>query len=175
MHYRRARAAGGSFFFTVNLADRRQDYLTRYVQDLREVFRKTRDKYPFHIEAMVVLPDHLHAIWRLPEGESDYAGRWSLIKSRFSCAVPAGEWVSDSRLAKRERGIWQRRYWEHQIRDAEDWRRHVDYIHFNPVKHGYVRRVVDWPFSSFHRFVREGVLPRDWGGGEWDEVGNAGE
>ncbi len=113
---------------------------------------------------MVVLPDHLHAIWALPPGDADYPLRWALIKSTFSRSLPKTEFIRDSRLAKRERGIWQRRYWEHQIRDEADLQAHVDYLHFNPVKHGYVRCVADWPFSSFHRYVRQGLLPADWAG-----------
>ena len=113
---------------------------------------------------MVVLPDHLHVIWTLPEDDANFATRWRLIKSRFSHAIPAGESVSNSRLTKGERGIWQRRFWEHTIRDENDFARHVDYIHINPVKHGLVTRVVDWPYSSFHRLVKLGVYPEDWAG-----------
>jgi putative transposase len=114
--------------------------------------------------ACVVLPDHLHCIWTLPEGDAGIANRWRQIKSTFSRALPADERRSQRRLAKSERGIWQRRYWEHLIRDERDLRNHIDDIHFNPVKHGHVARVADWPQSSFHRFVREGVLPANWCG-----------
>jgi putative transposase len=103
---------------------------------------------------MVVLPDHLHAVWTLPEGDANYATRWRLIKSAFSRSLATGEPISDSRAAKGERGIWQRRYWEHTIRDANDFARQMDYIHINPVKHGLVPRVSDWPYSSFHRMVK---------------------
>src|SRR5438067_5315254 len=133
--YRRNFIAGGSFFFTVNLAERRLRLLTQHIDELRTAFRETRRHHPFAIDAMVVLPDHLHAIWTLPEGDSDFATRWSLIKATFSRALPSTEWRSDSRLSKRERGIWQRRYWEHTLRDYEDVAFHADYIHFNPVKH----------------------------------------
>jgi REP-associated tyrosine transposase len=129
---------------------------------LRAAFRSARVRHPFAIDAIVVLPDHLLTIWTLPEGDGDFAGRWNLIKGGFSRALPRVERVSASRLRKRERGIWQRRYWEHTLRDDDDFARHVDYIHFNPVKHGYVERVQDWPFSSFHRMVRLGLYPESW-------------
>jgi len=160
--YRRNFVAGGSYFFTVNLADRRLALLTENIESLRAAFRQARHQHPFTIDAIVVLPDHLHTIWTMPEGDSDFAVRWSLIKGSFSRRIPQGEPVSDSRLRRRERGIWQRRYWEHTIRDDEDWGRHVDYIHFNPVKHGYAQRPGAWPYSSFHRMVRLGFYPADW-------------
>lgn len=111
-----------------------------------------------------MLPDHLHALWTLPPDDADYPRRWSLIKASFSRGLPAAATLSESKQAKREKGLWQRRYWEHQIRDEADLQRHSDYIHYNPVKHGLVSRVVDWPHSSFHRHVREGRLSVDWGG-----------
>lgn len=112
---------------------------------------------------MVVLPDHLHAIWRLPDGDADFPTRWALIKAGFSRGLPKTEAIRASRSGKRERGIWQRRYWEHQIRDDDDLARHVAYVHFNPVKHGYVGQAVDWPYSSIHRFIRAGTIPATWG------------
>lgn len=108
---------------------------------------------------------HVDALWRMPQGDGNYALRWRLIKSAFSRQVPRGETVSASRVAKGERGLWQRRYWEHQIRDERDWAQHVEYVHYNPVKHGLVTRPADWPHSSLHSFVREGRLPADWGTG----------
>ena len=162
--YRRNFIAGGCFFFTVNLAERRLRLLTEHIDELRNALRKVRRQHPFTIDAMVVLPDHLHGVWTLPEGDADFATRWRLIKSTFSRSLPAGERISGSRAAKGERGIWQRRYWEHTVRDESDFARHVDYIHINPVKHGLVTRVRDWPFSSFHRMVRLGVYPEDWAG-----------
>jgi putative transposase len=162
--YRRNFIAGGSFFFTVNLADRRRRLLTENIDELRDAFRKVRERHPFTIDAMVVLHDHLHAVWTLPEGDADFAKRWQLIKSTFSHSLPAGEPISKSRADRGERGIWQRRYWEHTIRDERDFSRHADYIHINPVKHGLVTRVRDWPFSSFHRMVKLGVYPEDWAG-----------
>src|SRR3954454_16667142 len=155
--YRRNAVAGATYFFTVNLADRRRSLLTDNIEPLRAAFRGTRVRHPFTIEAIVLLPDHLHAIWTLPDGDADFAVRWSLIKANFSRALPQDEPVSHSRRRKRERGIWQRRYWEHTIRGEDDLVRHIDYIHFNPVKHGYVDRVSNWPYSSFHRIVRLGL------------------
>ena len=142
---------------------------------LRAAFRYTRLRHPFAIDAIVVLPDHLHTIWTLPEEDGDFAVRWQLIKGNFSRALPKGERVSASRLRKRERGIWQRRYWEHMLRDEDDFARHVDYINFNPVKHGHVARVKDWPFSSFHRMVRRGIYPADWAGDATEPPGGFGE
>jgi putative transposase len=117
------------------------------------------------------MPEHLHTIWTLPGGNDDFSQRWRQIKSAFSREIAKEEPISKSRLCKQERGIWQRRFWEHAIRDEEDFRRHVDYIHFNPVKHGYVQKVADWPYSSFHQYVRLGILPEDWAGigDEFDE------
>ena len=163
MRYRRATAAGGTYFFTVNLADRHSDTLVRYVEDLRAVITKVKQAHPFSILAMVVLPEHLHAIWRLPAGDTDYPRRWSLIKAGFSRRLYKGEYIRASRQAKRERGIWQRRYWEHQIRDESDLVRHVDYIHFNPVKHGWVSRPADWPHSTLHGYIDRGMVAPDWG------------
>lgn len=163
-NYRRNIVPGGSYFFTVNLADRQSALLTDNIAGLRSAFRYARGRHPFTIEAIVVLPDHLHAIWTLPEGDADYSLRWRLIKSTFSRALPNGERLSASRSSKGERGIWQRRYWEHTLRDENDFARHMDYIHFNPVKHGHVARVKDWPYSSFHRMVRMSVYPEDWAG-----------
>jgi len=162
--YRRNFVAAGSFFFTVNLAERRLSLLTDHIDALRDAIRKTRTRRPFTIDAIVVLPDHLHAIWTLPEGDSDFSSRWWLIKSAFSRSLPNNERISASRAAKGERGIWQRRYWEHTIRDENDFARHVDYIHINPVKHGLVKRVRDWPYSSFHNLVKLAVYPEDWAG-----------
>jgi putative transposase len=162
--YRRNFVPGGSYFFTVNLAERHLRLLTENISELRAAFRYLRARHSFTIDAIAVLPDHLHAIWTLPEGDSDFALRWRLIKSAFSRALPAGEGISQSRAAKGERGIWQRRYWEHTLRDEGDFARHVDYIHFNPVKHGHVSQVRDWPYSSVHRMVRLGIYPEDWAG-----------
>lgn len=164
-NYRRSNIAGASYFFTVNLADRSSAWLIEQIALLRAAFKYAQARHPFTIDAIVVLPDHLHAIWTLPAGVSDFAMRWRLIKTVFSRSLPHGEHRSASREAKGERGIWQRRYWEHLIRDDADFARHADYIHINPVKHGHVKQAAEWPHSSFHRYVRAGILPVDWAGG----------
>lgn len=164
--YRRYRVKGGTYFFTVNLAERQRKLLTEQIDILRGAFREVKQAHPFRMDAIVVLPDHLHALWTLPEGDDNFSLRWRQIKSAFSREFGKGERISKSRAGKQERGIWQRRFWEHAIRDEHDFARHVDYIHFNPVKHGYVRRVVDWPYSSFHRYVRLGIYPSAWVGSE---------
>jgi putative transposase len=162
------------FFFAVVLADRSSYLLTREIDRLRRAYRLVQERRPFETIAICILPDHLHALWALPEHDSDFAGRWSLIKSGFSRGIEA-EPRSQSHASKREKGIWQRRYWEHAIRNDADLERHVDYIHFNPVKHGCSARVVDWPHSSFHRFVGRGLLAADWGGDLKDIPGSFGE
>ena len=174
MRYRRSDAAGATYFFTVNLAQRKNDGLVRYIDDLRNSINTVKRAHRFAIVAMVVLPEHLHAIWRLPPDDADYPMRWSLIKAGFSRCVEKVEYVHASRLVKRERGIWQRRYWEHQIRDDTDLARHVDYIHFNPVKHGLVGRAADWPYSTLHDHIGKGIVTKDWGCGD-DTVGVYGE
>ena len=135
MHYRRVLTEGATYFFTVNLATRSSRLLFDRVDDLREVVRAVRKAHPFEIIAWVVLPDHMHAVWRLLREDADYSMRWGLIKSNFSRTIPKGEPISDSRAKKGERAIWQRRFWEHLIRDDVDLQRHVDYTHYNPVKH----------------------------------------
>jgi putative transposase len=162
--YRRAKIEGGWFFFTVTLADRSSDLLVRHIERLRKAYSAALRRDPFETIAICVLPDHLHAIWALPPDEADFSRRWSLIKHDFSCDLPSDPRRSQSKIAKREKGIWQRRFWEHAIRDEGDLSRHVDYIHFNPVKHRLVSRACDWPHSSFHRYVARGFLPLDWGG-----------
>jgi putative transposase len=174
-NYRRNFVSGARYFFTVNLADRRSRRLTEGIGLLRGAFRYTRVRHPFAIEAIVVLPDHLHAIWTLPDGDADFALRWRLIKSAFSRGLPRHERVSESRIAKGERGIWQRCYWEHTLRDEKDFARHVEYIHCNPVKHGHAVRVADWPYSSFHRMVRLGIYPKGWGGDAEENEATFGE
>nr|WP_307735382.1 transposase [Massilia soli] len=153
-HYRRSLEAGATYFFTVNLADRGSGVLVERVDELRAAVRKVRDARPFRIEAWVVLPEHMHAMWTLPEGDWDYAGRWRAIKTEFSKSIG--------------RSVWQKRYWEHTIRDDRDYAAHFDYIHLNPYKHGLVRNVRDWPYSSFHRYVDAGVYPADWLGDDVD-------
>jgi putative transposase len=161
--YIRSRMPGGTYFFTVILAERKHnDLLIRHIETLREACRYVQQHHPFVITAMVVLPEHLHCLWRLPKGDADYPLRWRLLKTYFSRHIPDGELVSTSRQRKQERGLWQRRYWEHLIRDDADFHHHLDYIHYNPVKHGYVAKAADWPYSSFHRWVKAGVYTPDW-------------
>ena len=173
--YRRAKVEGGTFFFTVTLADRSDDALVRYVDRLRSVYQSVQQRRPFQSIAICILPDHLHAIWSLPSDDADFSMRWNLIKSGFSRGLPAASRRSSSKVVRREKGIWQRRYWEHVIRDEADLARHVDYIHFNPVRHGLVSRVRDWPHSSFHQHVKRGLLPDDWGGDVGEIKGMFGE
>ncbi len=173
--YRGNFIAGGCFFFTVNLADRRLRLLTDHVDELRAAFREIRERHPFTIDAVVVLPDHLHVVWTLPEGDADFAMRWRQIKSAFSRKLPIGEAMSGSRSAKGERGIWQRRYWEHTIRDENDFIVTLITFSINPMKHGLVTRVVDWPHSSFHHMVKLGVYPEDWAGHVAESGSNFGE
>ena len=162
--YRRNRVPGGTYFFTVNLLERRECLLVEYIDALRDAVRQVRAQRPFHIDAWAVLPDHTHCVWTLPPGDVDYSARWKAIKIAFAKTLPRTERLSAVRERKGERGIWQRRFWEHTIRDERDYAAHVDYVHINPVKHGLVRRVADWPYSSFHRFVDEGIYPHDWAG-----------
>jgi putative transposase len=162
--YRRYRVKAGCYFFTVNLAERNRELLTEYVDILRESFRQVRQKHPFAVDAIVILPEHLHCVWTLPEGDDDFSMRWRQIKTEFSRNIDTGEQTSPSRISKKERGIWQRRFWEHCIKDEDDFMKHVDYVHFNPVKHGLVKSVCDWPYSSFHRYVKRGILSMDWAG-----------
>ena len=192
-NYRRAAIPGGTYFFTL-VTCRRQKILCHdnIRTALRDAITTTRVKMPFAIDAMVLMPDHLHAIWTLPENDHAYSARWSMIKRLVTqrvggivgahgapygdgggygfvgCAartgISHGPPVSASGIKRREVAIWQRRFWEHQVRDEADLKRCLDYLHWNPVKHGIVGRVADWPYSTFHRFVREGVYAQDWGG-----------
>jgi putative transposase len=157
--YRRNRVPGGTYFFTVNLANRRSDLLVREVETLRGAIRAVRRATPFHIDACVILPDHMHCIWTLLEDDADFSGRWWDIKVRFSKALPN---VEPMRLARDGRGIWQKRFWDHTIRDDRDYRAHMDYVHFNPVKHGLVAHPADWPYSTFRKCVTLGFYDAAW-------------
>jgi putative transposase len=173
-NYRRAFVPGGCWFFTANLLNRRSTLLTDRIDALREATRRTQQKYPFHIDAFVVLPEHIHAVWTLPSGDADFSIRWRWIKVWFSRSIPKGERLSRVRQARGERGFWQRRFWEHLIRNDADYARHVEYCYINPIKHALVRRVQDWPYSSFHRDVQAGLVSLDWAG-EVDPPGDYGE
>ena len=165
--YRRARVAGGCYFFTVVTYQRRPLFGdARNVDLLRQAFAWTKSRRPFDIDAIVILPDHLHSVWRLPEKDEDFSGRWRAIKQFVSRRLDAPV------LRRGEKTVWQRRFWEHLIRDEEDWRRHVDYIHFNPVKHGLVNAPEDWPYSSYGRAVESGWYPAGWGRTEPDQLRN---
>ena len=162
--YRRVRIEGATYFFTVNCVERKgNNLLVDNIDLLRAVTRKVKNKRLFIMDAIVVLPEHLHCIWTLPAGDADFKTRWALIKAGFSRALPKRERQSASRIKRGERGIWQRRYWEHLIRDDEDYQRLFDYIHWNPVKHGWVSQVKDWPYSSFHASVRRNIYDKNWG------------
>ena len=162
-NYRRAHAFGATWFFTVNLLERHgNDLLVREIDRLRDCIACERRRRPFTILAWVVLPEHMHWLWRLPAEDADFSTRWRRIKTDFSRGLPRSERRTSIRLARGERGIWQRRFWEHQIRDEADLRRHLDYIHFNPVKHGLVRQAADWPHSSFAHHAAKGLYPLDW-------------
>lgn len=163
MHYRRVFTLGASYFFTVALQDRRSGLLTNKINELRHAFSLAIKNYPFVIDGIVVLPDHMHILMTLPPHDANYSQRLGLIKSAFSRQLESSEKISPSRKSKRERGIWQRRFWEHIIRDELDYCRHMDYIHYNPVKHGYAKTPSEWPYSSLHRYINLGILPRNWG------------
>jgi putative transposase len=151
-NYRRLHLPGATYFFTVALQNRRSSLLTEQIDLLRRSVASVRQDIPFQIDAWVVLPEHMHCLWTLPDGDSDFPVRWHLIKRRFSGAF-------------NQRGkIWQRGYWEHAIRDDADFAAHVDYIHFNPIKHGYVGEPSDWPHSTFRAAVARGWYPADWAG-----------
>jgi len=171
MQYRRSQLKGGYYFFTVNLADRKSNLLVRKIDDLRASFVTVKNRHPFSVVAIVVMPDHLHAIWRLPENDNNYPQRWSLIKAGFSRRQAKDEAIRESRKSKRERGIWQRRYWEHLIRDEDELERHVNYIHYNPVKHGLVAQASDWPYSSIHGYIGRGEISHDWSGVHGEDGG----
>ncbi|MEO9590122.1 REP-associated tyrosine transposase [Rhodopirellula bahusiensis] len=172
-NYHRMYLPGGTFFFTLVTYNRQPIFQSSMARScLRQVIQQQLDSYPFNLFAICLLPDHLHCVWMLPRGDSDYSARWQAIKRGFTrryldlggqaCSV------TDSQRREGRSGIWQPRFWEHTVRDEQDLERCVDYIHWNPRKHGLVRRVRDYPFSSFHRFVREGQYEPDWGGLEPD-------
>ena len=180
--YTRLRQKGGTFFFTVALQARGLRLLVEHVDVLRRAVAQTRAERPFVLDAWVVLPDHLHAVWTLPDDDTDYSTRWGAIKARFSRnvrragftppphlpKVTSGRFAGVNpglRVGKGEVGIWQRRFWEHAVRDKRDYRAHVEYCWGNPVKHGFVQRAVDWPYSSIHRDIRLGRVAPEWAGG----------
>ncbi len=167
-NYHRNRVAGGTYFFAVNLLERNKTLLVDHIDKLRRAIAKTRIHKPFHIDGWVILPDHMHCMWTLPKDDDDYSGRWRVIKTTFSKSIPKTEYQSKTRIGRNERGIWQRRFWEHTIRNEIDYQNHMDYLHFNPVKHGLVKNVQEWEYSTFHHLVKKGVYPENWGGGNID-------
>ncbi len=167
VHYRRSRVAGGTYFFTANLQNRCDHLLVDHADALRSIVKGVRAQYPFTIDAMVVLPDHWHAVWTLPPGDLAYASRIRLIKARFTKYL-SREGVAIERDNRGEYKLWQRRFWEHTIRDDRDFETHVNYVHINPVKHGYVKRPVDWVHSTIHRFIANGIVTNDWAVGDFE-------
>lgn len=180
-NYIRPRISGATVFFTVVLAERGTRLLVEEIVRLRAAVRQTRVERPFHVDAWVVLPDHMHAVWTLPEGDSDYSVRWGAIKARFSIGLRRAGFTPPPRLPtvqsgryagvnpglrhdKGEVAIWQRRFWEHHIRDEAEYHACVRYCHINPVKHGFVERAMDWPYSSVHRDIRQGRVEPEWAG-----------
>lgn len=165
MEYRRVHIPGGTYFFTLVTYNRRPLFSAPEAVDLlRNAFRYTLDRLPFSVIASVVLPDHMHFIWTLPPETSDYSTRWKMIKTYFTKKWPLDS-SSSQNLSGRQKGeqdILQRRFWEHWIRDEKDLKRHIDYVHYNPVKHGLVNSSLDWKYTSLHQFIREGLLPPDW-------------
>ena len=149
--YRRNYIHGATWFFTVNLRNRKSALPTQQVAALRHAIMTVKRQKPFYIDAWVVLPEHLHCIWTLPDNDCDFSGRWRDIKGGFSRTLS-------------QNNVWQPRFWEHTIRNQQDYRRHVDYIYINPFKHGWVKQIQDWPFSTFHRDVRRGLYPANWSG-----------
>ena len=166
--YRRAHQPGSTYFFTVVTNQRRPILLEPVARKaLRKAFHHTVERFPFQLDAICLLPDHLHCIWTLPENDADFSTRWKLVKASFSRQYllfggKPGP-ISASKVNKGELGIWQRRFWEHLIRNTDDLNRHLDYLHYNPVKHGLAGSVAEWPWSSFHRYVRQGYYAPDWG------------
>lgn len=167
--YKRIKIAGGTYFFTV-ISYNRKPLLTLDIvrKGLRGAINKTREFLPFEINAWVLLPDHLHTIWTLPSRDANFAARWAMIKQYTSKSCrhlfEYDENICNSKSLRKEMSLWQRRFWEHLIRDDDDYEKHFDYVHWNPVKHGRVTRVIDWPYSTFHRFVAQEIYPADWGG-----------
>lgn len=166
--YRRAKVVGGTYFFTV-VTYRRQRFLCKenVRAALRDGIQTTRATHPFTIDAWVLLPDHLHCIWTLPSNDADFGIRWAMIKrvvtKQCASVFYRDDQMTESKRERRESTIWQRRFWEHMIRDERDFEKHVDYIHYNPVKHNLVSRVIDWPYSTFHRYLRNGLYSKEWG------------
>lgn len=169
VNYRRDYSKGAIYFFTVTLQNRQSTYLTSYIDLLGHVFRQVRAKAYFTTHAIVVLPEHLHTIWELPPDDCDYSLRWRLIKTGFAQGL-INKKISLIKNHRKEYNLWQNRFWEHRIRDENDLQKHIDYIHNNPVKHGYSQTPIDWPHSSIHRYIKRGIIPKHWGGHIQDAI-----
>lgn len=166
MQYRREKTQGATYFFTLVTHQRIPFFKTQEdIASLRQAFRQEMTRRPFTIDAIVILPDHIHAIWTLPPDDADFSMRWRNIKRAFTANIPPEQRPEpfSSRRKKHEQAMWQRRFWEHRIRDERDFNNHVDYIHYNPVKHGYCNKPADWVHSSIHRYIRQEILTADWG------------
>ncbi len=181
-NYRRLKTPGGCYFFTVVTYKRQNILISPEARKiLREVIKEVKKDYPFEIDAWILLPEHIHCIWTLPDGDYDYSKRWGLIKAGFSKQAKAlfyrPELINKSKRKHRESTIWQRRFWEHEIRDQNDFNQHLEYIYWNPIKHGHVANVKDWPYSTFHRDVKKEIYPANWGGNQNNtlESGDVGE
>ena len=162
VNYRRDYTPGGTYFFTLALRDRQSRLLTTYIDCLGDAFRFAKQKAYYQTIAIVVLHEHLHAIWELPADDTDYSSRWKWIKSHFTQALIRSG-IDVTRDKKGECNVWQKRFWEHRIRNDMDHEKHIHYIHNNPVKHGLVSSPTQWPYSSIHRFIAKGVLDKNWG------------
>lgn len=162
VNYRRIKICGGTYFFTVVMLNRQTNTLIKYVEHLRASMQRVARESPFATNAIVILPDHIHAIWTLPENDNDYSDRWKKFKSYFTRKL-LSEGLTSNRCKDGTYRLWQRRFWEHTIRDARDLENHINYIHYNPVKHKLVNQAKMWPYSSFHHYVQQGLLESDWG------------
>jgi putative transposase len=165
-NYKRAYINGGTFFFTVVTYNRIPVFKNEPEIDLlKSCLTEVIQIHPFKIEAIVILPDHIHTLWKLPDDDNDFSTRWRIVKKKFSLKYPGliTPLITDSMLKKQEKGIWQRRFWEHLIRDEDDFNLHCDYIHYNPVKHGLVSSPEMWKYSSYNEFVEKGFSPKNWG------------
>ena len=171
-NYIRNQKSGAAYFFTINLYDRQSDLLITHINELRQAYQKVQQTMPFTTDAIVILPDHIHALWTLPDNDTDYPTRIRLFKSHFTRQLPAHLKHTNNRSRKRQKesGIWQRRYWEHTIQDDMDFNRHMDYIHYNPVKHAHAASPADWEYSTFRREVKSGHYDLDWAGSDGAEL-----
>ncbi len=178
-NYRRNFVHGATYFFTVVTYKRKSILTTELARSLlHHAWIEVSERFPFNTLAVCLLPDHIHCIWTLPEGDADFPTRWRRIKGLFTrnylVSTSLEKPDNASRLKRGEAAVWQRRFWEHTIRDEDDLHRLIDYIHFNPLKHGYVSRVVDWPWSTFHRYMHLGYYESEWGANFQEELLDAG-